>query len=429
MAWWDGYDVDGVEWFDYRLRKFIVMTIYEDNDRGGDGTDGDHGGDVADAASTGRNADETDGVDSTLSSDRETVREGLYAEAVARQADAAAEQGEVGFGRQMVQLALIPALIVCAVMGVWMLMTTLTGEQQSIDTILNKLDAVPKSVDDGGIAGRPNYQDVFRNAMMMAGVIEGGDMTPEVREKVRTRLEAMAIKHQGGDGTFLAFIMKSLGTLANSESVPIFDTLLTSSDAHDQYAALLGLYNWQGRGDMSATHTLAADIIPLLQSKEQVRTEKDSGRIGVMAAAVLAGVADENDMAARDALAKVVDQAGPDNREEVWNAGCAIAALGDERGIPVVISLLDRKWLSEQADLDHPESGRKLSVAAQDKLMKTVLNVLVRFVPGEGDEKGHFVVRVDDAKVWDRVQAIADNDPSESVRAIANEVLKIRDSG
>ena len=396
------------------------MTNYEDENQGVDGDAREKSDDVAAAASVGRNVDEADGVDVSVSSDREEVREGLYAEAVARQAEAA-EDKEVSFGRQMVQLALIPALIVAAVMGVWLLMTTLSGEQQSINSILSHLEAVPRLEDGGGIADKPNRQEVFREALVMAGVIEGESMTAEVRENVRVRLEALAERHRGGDPDFLAFIMKALGTLADGRSVPVFDALLKSADTDDQYAALLGLYNWQGRADMTAARSLTGDVVALLHS--------NNNRIPVMAAAVLAGVAGKDDLVARDALAQVVDQAGPDNREEVWNAGCALAALGDERGVGVVLALLDREWLGEQADMDHPESGRKLSEASQDKLMKTVLNILVKFVPGKDDDEGHFVVRVDDAKVWARVGEIAESDPSDSVRAIAKELLRIRAGG
>jgi len=156
-----------------------------------------------------------------------------------------------------------------------------------------------------------------------------------------------------------------------------------------------------------------------------------------MAASVLAGVASPDDMEARDALAAALENTAVENREVVWNAGCALAALGDDRGIPVVLSLLDRGWLAKQPDVDRPNSGAMLSAGAQDKLMRTVLNVLVKFVAGNdidsaergegGGKAGHFVVRVDDQVVWDRVRMVADDDPSESVRALAKRVLRVKD--
>lgn len=383
--------------------------------------------DVASLVSSGRGAQEADSIEEEESSDREAVREDLHESAKVRQAEAVARDQEVGFGRQMIQLALIPALIVGAVMGVWLLIVALTGRSQSLESIMTHLEAVPRMEDGvGSVVGRPSRQQTFRDALLVAGILGGDDLTPEVRDDVRVRLEALAARHAGGDAEFLSFLMKSLGTIADGRSFGVFENLLDSRDSDDQYAALLGLYNWEAYGDIAEVRSLTGKVVSLLRS-DDVRTR-------TMAASVLAGVASPDDMEARDALAASLENTAVENREVVWNAGCALAALGDERGNPVVLSLLDRGWLAKQPDDERLNSGLTLSEGAQEKLMRTVLNVLVKFVVGYDDDQGggggkagHFVVRVDDQVVWDRVRMIAEDDPSESVRALAKRVLGVKD--
>ncbi len=350
---------------------------------------GDHEpDDVAAAAAEGRGAHEEGSIEEAVSADREEVREDLQVTAAALQAASSAGDREIGFGRQMVQLALIPALIVGSVMGVWLIITSLAGRSQDMAVILQNLEKVPRyeggGGEDGGVvggvAGRPGRQQAFRDAMTLAAQLGSDDLTVEERVDVRKRLEVLARRHMGADAEFLAFLMKSLGMLHDVESLGLFGEMLASVDRDDQYAGVLGLYSWQEAGDLSEARELSGAVTGLLGS--------DDLRIRTVAAVVLAGVASRDDMGARDALAKLMEITTVENREGVWNAGCALAALGDGRGTPVVLSLLDRSWLAKQPDVEGGvEEGAVLSVAAQDKLILTVLNVLVRYGRA-GDENG-----------------------------------------
>ncbi len=380
--------------------------------------------DVADAAAEGRGAHEAGSIEEAVSADREEVREDLSVTAAAVQAASSAADREIGFGRQMVQLALIPALIVGSVMGVWLIIISLAGRSQDMAVILQNLEKVPRyeGDDDAGVAdavvGRPGRQQAFRDAMTLAAQLGADDLTAEERVDVRQRLEVLARRHMGADAEFLSFLMKSLGMLHDVESLGLFEEMLASGDGDDQYAAVLGLYSWQEAGDLAAARELSGAVVGLLES--------DNLRIRTVAAVVLAGLASRDDMVARDGLARVMEVTTIENREAVWNAGCALAALGDARGLPVVLSLLDREWLERQPDIEEGVGeGVLLSVAAQDKLILTVLNVLVRYERGEGEVEGRFVVQVEDEVIWVVVEGLAEGDPSEMVRSVAGQVLAV----
>ncbi len=376
--------------------------------------------DVAADAAMGRNADEDGSIDPALSSDVEANREELHEAMSTLQATNASQDRKASFGRQMIQLALIPAIIVAGVIGVWIMITALTGRSQSLEAVLSSLERLPVITSNVDIAAVPGRQQGFRDAMTLAAMLDGDELTLEQVQTTKTRLIALAQRHQGADSQIFAFLMLSLGTLADPDTLNLFREALQSENANDQLAAVRGLWKWQQNGDIGDARGLTPDVAMLLVDGTDLKAQ-------TLAAALLGGLATPEDMAVRDALASLIDRATQENREAVWNAGCALAVLGDDRGFPVVMSLLDRSWLATQLDTTDPTRGT-FTTESQNKILKTVLNVIVKYVPSSSEEgEGRFEVCVDHPTIWTMVEQLAADDASEEVRVVAQKVLDVRD--
>lgn len=346
----------------------------------------------------------------------------LFEEATRRQSKAA--EKPVGFGRQMLQLVLIPALIVGGIFGVWLIVISLGGQAQSLEHILNRLNTT------GGAL--PADQERARAALSLLSAIEdatgqyGTPLTPEDRAKLVEQLPAIARLHRGGHEELCRAIMGTLGLLAEPATVPVFAEFLKSSSETDWFAAVSGLHGW--RGDMTVLRPLTPDLLNVLRRAPRPpanpREDRPIHSLASIAMSVLAVVADPADMEVRDALNREIQDSTGANRDLAWNAGCALAVLGDERGLPVVVSLLDRAWLSEQFyDPRSPERGR-LDTASQRKIIASTINVVVGFDPRlEG-----FAVRVEDEQVWSLIAQIAESDPDADIRTLAKAALTAREA-
>jgi len=352
--------------------------------------------------------------------DRAAAR--LHEQATRRQSEVADKP--ISFGRQMLQLVLIPALIVGGILAVWIIVISLGGRAQSLDHILARLNTTGGSL--------PADQERARAALSLLSAIEdatgqyGSPLSPQDRAKLIEQLPAIARLHRGGHEELCRAIMGTLGLLAEPATVPVFAEFLASSSETDWFAAVSGLHGW--RGDMSVLRPLTPRLVNALQkaprASSNAREDKPIHSLASITMSVLAVVADPADIEVREALNRELQDSTGANRDLAWNAGCALAVLGDERGLPVVLSLLDRKWLSEQPyDPRTPERGR-LDTASQRKIIASTINVVVGFDPRlEG-----FAVRVKDEQVWTMIRQIAESDPDPEIRTLAKAALTAREA-
>lgn len=346
----------------------------------------------------------------------------LYEQATRRQSEVA--EKPVGFGRQMLQLVLIPALIVGGILAVWLIVISLGGQAQSLESILNRLNTTGGSL--------PADQERARAALSLLSAIEdatgryGSPLSPEDRAKLVEQLPAIARLHRGGHEELCRAIMGAIGLLAEPATVPVFAEFLKSGSATDWFAAVSGLHGW--RGEMTALRPLTPDLLNVLRRAPRPpanpREDKPIHSLPSITMSVLAVVADPGNMDVRDALNREMQDSTGANRDLAWNAGCALAVLGDERGLPVVMSLLDRAWLSEQFyDPRTPERGR-LDRASQRKIIASTVNIVVGFDPRlEG-----FAVRIEDEGVWSLIAQIAESDPDADIRTLAKAALTAREA-
>jgi hypothetical protein len=206
----------------------------------------------------------------------------------------------------------------------------------------------------------------------------------------------------------------------------VFEEFLVSPNEQDWFAAVSGLRGW--RGDMTVLRPLTPDLLRVLRNAPRptgsAREDQPIHSLAALTMSVLGVVADPEDQAVRDALANELGAASGAGRDLAWNAGCALAVMGDPRGVPVVQSLLNREWLAQQPlDARNPD-GSRIDSASQRKILTTTINVVVGFDP----RLGGFAVRVDAPQVWTMIEHLAESDPDAVVRDAAQAAIAARDS-
>ena len=346
----------------------------------------------------------------------------LHKHAAERQ-HAAAGKETIGFGRQMLQLVLIPALIVGGVLAVAMIVIALGGQAQSLDSVLAKLNTT------GG--GLPADQERARTALSLLSIIDhptrpGGSLSAEDRTKLVTELPRIARLQRGGHEELCRAIMGALGLLADPSTIEVFAEFLASPEKNDWFAAVSGLHGW--RGDMTLFRPLTPDLLKVLRNAPRPTSNPKDDRpiesLPAITISVLAVVADPHDQDVLNALNEELASSAGTNRDLLWNAGCALAVLGDERGIPFVVTLLDRAWLKTQPyDPRAPQLGL-MDEASLRKIIASTINVVVGFDP----RLGGFTVRVSSPQVWEMIETLAQSDPDASIKDLARAALDAREA-
>jgi hypothetical protein len=100
-------------------------------------------------------------------------------------------------------------------------------------------------------------------------------------------------------------------------------------------------------------------------------------------------------------------------REVGWNAGIALARLGDARGSRMVeLVLLDREALSKlPSDPANPVNSAPLSPRMQDQIMLLTLRAARDMT---------------DPGVSSKIEKLAEDDPSQTIREAARQVIRLR---
>jgi hypothetical protein len=220
-------------------------------------------------------------------------------------------------------------------------------------------------------------------------------------------------------------IMGAMAILGDASSIPVFQEFLASDDSAKWFAAVSGLHGW--RGDIDLVRPLVPDLTRVLRrSPRPPSTPEDDAPIDALVSitiSVLATAAQPGDSAVIDALASQLGNATGANRDIEWNARCALAVLGDPRGLPGVKSLLNRPWLSEQLMDPRDPSRGLINAASQRKILASTINVVVGF---DAHLQG-YVIRIDDSGVWSLIESLAKEDPDPDIRALARSALAARE--
>lgn len=270
-----------------------------------------------------------------------------------------------GFGRQMVQLVTIPAVIVVLAVGVMLLFGLLAGGRDTIDNNLARLEQ-----DSGG--GRialglqdPRYKERGLAAYNIATLIPGVT-DPAEQKRISDRLITILNEHVGpGEKELHVYLLTAVGRLGQPGGLEAIVPWLSADEPASRQGAVRGVLSWPS-AQRDEARAVLPQVLPLLGDDPAVAAE---------AAAAVGELAQPGDAAAVDALRQAMNITGSDRREVQWNAAVALARLGDEQGSGFVVDVL----LSPEALAKLPQATtgpaaeQTMSPAAQDRLMLSVL--------------------------------------------------------
>lgn len=255
-------------------------------------------------------------------------------------------------GRLMARLFIVPALIVCLLLAVAVVVvlfgSTSLEKQVSTEDLLAQIEAdrgertmefmlLPHARESWQAA-----QELARRFDQKDRFLKPGEITP-VADRIASILnkyEAGRDVDEPGPGQQY-FLMMALAKLETPSGVAPLVKLLRDPNAMTRRTALLSL--GEMRSVREARQALP-DVLPLLEdAKPAVR---------MVACATVACLAERGDATAIRAISPLLDA----DREIQWNAAMTLARLGSRAGKLMLMNMLQRSYW-EGLDLDYQENG------------------------------------------------------------------------
>ncbi len=304
----------------------------------------------------------------------------------------------------MAQLVIIPAAIVVVCIALAWLFAFVASAKDDIDTHLLKLR---QSSGAGKLAlglQDPRYKDRSLAAYNIATMIPTID-DPSEKHRISDALIEILNQHVAPNEDLLQhYMLVAIGQLGQPNGLETLLEQLQADQTRARQGAIRGLLSWpdaqQARRGLAPLQRCLSDPSP------SVRYE---------AAAALGQLATPTDQATIQALRTAMENAtGLAMREARWNAAVALAKLGDPAGSHFVATvLLNREALSQMPAGDTgPQANQVMSPAMADRIILPTLASI-------GGSK--------DPQIWDKIQQIADNDPSRTIRNAAKQLIMNRE--
>ncbi len=294
------------------------------------------------------------------------------------------------FGKQVLQLFVIPAIIVLVAVAVIVPIARLAGSRVSIE---NQLDIL------GGTGGLE--KDRWTAAHQVARMI------PSIKDEERAGIHAHLVETlrkspEDEEHPLRAFIILAIGQLGQPGGLEAILPHADSPRAETRHSVAQAVLVWPDQQEAR----IALGALTKLLNDNQLRTQ-------VLAAQALGLVAQPGDTSAINALL-AVQQNNRSDRDLVWAASLALAKLGVSEGNNTVANLLlDRTALSQVTDVldDGTKTDRTLSPNQQSLVIQRTLE---------------HAPAMTDAMIWDKIQLLAEHDPDTAVRVRAGELLAQR---
>ncbi len=255
-------------------------------------------------------------------------------------------------GRLMARLFIVPALIVCLLLAVAVVVvlfgSTSLEKQVTTEDLLAQIEA-DRGERTMEFMLLPHARESWQAAQELARRFEQKEkfLKPVELAPTADRIVAILNKYEPGrdvDEPGPAqqyFLMMALAKLEMPSAVAPLVKLLRDPNAMTRRAAL------QSLGDLrrvpEARHALP-DVLPLLEDKNPA--------VRIVACATVACLADTGDTSAIRALSPLLDA----DREIQWNAAMTMARLGSRGGKLVLMNMLQRSYW-EGLDLEYIENG------------------------------------------------------------------------
>ena len=308
------------------------------------------------------------------------------------------------FGRQMVQLVLIPATIVVVCLGFAFLFGTIAGAKDSLENHLLKLR-------QSSGAGKlkfglqdPRYKDRGLAAYNIATMIPSITDPDQRRQLSDDLIDILDHNVTDDEQVLQLYLLMAIGQLGQEGGLDAIIDRLDAPGSKIREGAVGAVLSWP---DPDHARTAIGSLTARLQD--------ESPNVCALAAAALGQLARPGNDDVIEALRDAMQTTGSAMREAQWNAAVALARLGDRNGSGLVVNLLlDRQALSQ---LPAGESGS----AVQEKMAGPMIDrIMVATLAG--------VAQASDPVIWDKIRQIADKDPNASVRNAALNVLAKNES-
>ena len=317
------------------------------------------------------------------------------------------------FGRQMAQLVIIPAVIAIIAIALFWLFGSLAATPDSLSDQLTRLK---QSSGYGGnlIAGAqdPRYKDRCQAAFQIATLIEKIEADSERQSLSKELVTILKERVHEDDQELQYFMVMAIGRLAQPGGFEAVTARADSKHAQIRIGVVGAILSWADRDLTTARGALPLIAKLLTDSHEQVRT--------LAAAAAWRVLTPEDSLETsllvqplREAMASVgVDPNGRNFQATVTHAAIALASMGDEQGSSHVANvLLNREALAKQRADSTNQSDALMNANEQDHVIASTL---------------HYVSKMKDERIWNKVKELAANDPSISIRKAAVQLIKER---
>ncbi len=244
------------------------------------------------------------------------------------------------------QLFVLPAAIVFSVLIVVLIFGRLTGQPESIQTELHRLEHAALARDRHLAAYNiatmiPRVTDPAERAAISRSLVHAlgpvGEMALESAPPSPDHGTTVVDSHKG-------YLLIALGQLGQPMAWPILMAYLHAPEPAVRQGAIRGVLAWPDRAAARAA-------VPELNT----RVASDQPAIRAEAAAALGVLALPSDDESRAALRTLLEETDPAQQEGVWNAAVALARLDDPAGYDVVVHvLLQRDSLANLPGHDRP---------------------------------------------------------------------------
>lgn len=323
----------------------------------------------------------------------------------------------------LVRLFVIPLLIVTAAVGVMFLVGLLAGGEPTMEEALARLKAPGGERTATYLVGPASKQRYLDAKALVDRMKAPEGLNQAERVSLSGQLIDILDHHTTADeGEVQHFILLALGrtwqkhpsqgAMSAPEAVEsrqrTLDTLLKYADAKalpTRKAAVLATVYLSGQDQA------AAALPEILEKLQDPREDLD---VRIAAATVLGPLGDPSNRSVIDALQSAMRETDPRHVELVWSAALSLAQLNQPDVADTILKLLNREELAAVEFYDRERDPanpvfRRLSDQEQQRiLINTMLGARKLQVPA----------------VQERLQQIAESDPSPRVQAAALEILK-----
>ncbi|MEK6643415.1 MAG: HEAT repeat domain-containing protein [Planctomycetota bacterium] len=255
-------------------------------------------------------------------------------------------------GTLMARLFVVPAVIVCLLLGVAVVVvlfgSTSIDKPETIADLLARIES-DSGERTAGMLLAPRAKESWQASQELALRFQQKDKFLKADEVEPTAQRMISILRKFPPGQDVDepgpgqqyFLMISLGRLGTDSGVETLARLLKDSNSSTRRTALQSLAEMRG---VAAARLAVPSILPLLTDPKPA--------VQMVACATLASLAERGNAV----VIKAVSERLESDREIQWNAAMTLARLGDLRGKMVLLNMLERGYW-EKLDLEYVENG------------------------------------------------------------------------